>query len=204
MSSQDSFRLVLAVCGVDRPEAVEEWLRAWLRVRRSAGAPSSAAKPYRGLAPYQIEDAEWCFGRAELVDQLVDSVVRLVMGGGGFHPVVGASGSGKSSLLRAGLLHAIQSGKCRLEVRWTATLLTPGSGSAGDRCDPVRSPCLIVVDQFEEPFTVVDDDGDRDGFVVALEERVDDGAVVVVSIRADFYGAALRYPAIVRRRRRTS
>src|SRR3954447_19036422 len=81
----------------------EEWERRWHKAVAAGGPPpepaDGAEAPYVGLAAFQPADAKRFFGRERLVDQLVDRVARrrLVV-------VVGASGTGKSSLLRAGLV----------------------------------------------------------------------------------------------------
>ncbi|MBA9050868.1 nSTAND1 domain-containing NTPase [Streptomyces murinus] len=87
-------------CGGD----VSEWERRWrLTAREIAAEPRAdqdgAEPPYRGLRRFEPGDADLFFGRTELTAQLAATVgrQRLVA-------VVGASGSGKSSLLRAGLV----------------------------------------------------------------------------------------------------
>ena len=86
--------------------------------------PSPAECPYRGLLDFEPDDADLFFGRDEVVD---DVLARLAASR--FMAVVGASGSGKSSLVRAGVLAAARRGEVA-EVSSTA-LLTPGAGSAG-------------------------------------------------------------------------
>ncbi|MFD0883369.1 helix-turn-helix domain-containing protein, partial [Streptosporangium algeriense] len=99
---------VLGACGVRDPDTLEEWVQALLRIRRSPGRrPSGAPVPYRGLASFQPEDADWFHGRDGLVRLLRERVAMLAGDGGGVLAVVGASGSGKSSLLRAGLIPAL-------------------------------------------------------------------------------------------------
>ncbi|MFF4985569.1 helix-turn-helix domain-containing protein [Streptosporangium saharense] len=106
---------VLGACGVDDPDAVEEWVQALVRIRRSPGRrPISAPVPYRGLASFQLEDADWFHGRDGLVRLLRERVAVLAENGGGALAVVGASGSGKSSLLRAGLIPALINDGCEL------------------------------------------------------------------------------------------
>lgn len=64
--------------------------------------------PYRGLQYYDVEDADLFFGREALVERLHGRAVRLATEGDGrYLAIVGASGSGKSSLLRAGLLPSL-------------------------------------------------------------------------------------------------
>src|SRR6185295_4721491 len=95
--------------------------------------------------------------------------------------LVGASGSGKSSILRAGLVAAARSG----EVAGVddAVLLTPGAGARLDVADePGR---LVVVDQFEELFSPSNDAGRRTAFI---ERLLDLRCAVAIGMRADLYG----------------
>ncbi|MFF5206095.1 helix-turn-helix domain-containing protein [Streptosporangium sp. NPDC000396] len=193
LALRDLFTRVLKVCGTDDPELVEEWLLAWQRVRRAPGRRTGGIEPYRGLAGFQAEHAEWFFGRAALTGRLLARVAEL--DGGGVQFVVGASGSGKSSLLRAGLIAAL-----RADGR-PVTLLTPATVPAPEL---KGTPGLVlVVDQFEEVFTAFDGiafDGEerRDAFIAALLEAAADGAIVVAGLRADFYGHVLRRPELLK------
>ncbi|MFI6597625.1 helix-turn-helix domain-containing protein [Nonomuraea sp. NPDC050536] len=84
-------------------------------------APDDGARaPYVGLAAFQPEDAEWFFGRERLTEDLVSRVRD-----NRFVAVFGASGSGKSSLLRAGLLSAIHGTRSE-SAAWPTLLFTPG------------------------------------------------------------------------------
>ena len=91
-----------------------------------AGPPPGAveqASPYPGLAPYDIDMARYFFGRRTVVEELTRRVTdgRAVL-------LLGASGSGKSSVLRAGLLHEARQGRLSTAGgRWWAELLVvPG------------------------------------------------------------------------------
>jgi WD40 repeat protein/transcriptional regulator with XRE-family HTH domain len=127
MTSRELLVRVLAVCGVRDAAVIEQWLQAWQRVRRVPGPRSGGPEPYRGLASFQVEDASWFFGRRALTGQLLARLADLHAAGGGVQVVVGASGSGKSSLLRAGLIPALLAGEIAESARWTVVLLTPGS-----------------------------------------------------------------------------
>lgn len=77
--------------------------------------------PYRGLHYFDESHAEYFFGREDLTDQLIDKLRT-----GRFVAVVGASGSGKSSLVRAGLMHELRRGtKFSGSDRWQLKLITP-------------------------------------------------------------------------------
>jgi WD40 repeat protein/transcriptional regulator with XRE-family HTH domain len=125
----DLLRSVLDVCGIKDGEVIEEWLEALSRVRRAPGKrPAGARVPYRGLASFQAEDADWFYGRKKLTDVLVARLSRQCVTGGVL-VVVGPSGSGKSSLLRAGLIPALRSGAIGVpgSQAWPLALFTPGA-----------------------------------------------------------------------------
>jgi WD40 repeat protein len=83
--------------------------------------PGAAICPYKGLARYEPDDAGFFFGRERLVAELITQLV-----GAGLLGVVGPSGSGKSSLVRAGLLPALRDGVLPSSDRWRQVLLRPG------------------------------------------------------------------------------
>jgi WD40 repeat protein/DNA-binding SARP family transcriptional activator len=147
--------------------------------------------PYKGLARFDTTDADFFFGREQMI---ADGVGRLV--GGRFLAFVGASGSGKSSVMRAGLVHALASGALPGSDRWAYAVMRPGNhpleamNRAIEGTDGV-SRSILAVDQFEETFTVVADDAERLAFLDKLTDAAltPDGAItVVLAMRADYYG----------------
>ena len=179
--------------------------------------------PFKGLASFQSEDAEFYFGRERLVAELV---ARLV--GATFLALVGPSGSGKSSVVRAGLLPALSAGVLPGSASWLQVVMRPGdhplaslqralSSVAG--ADAASQPSVelaadslsstmstlrpggrlvLAIDQFEELFTQAAA-AERDQFIELVtrvardpEQRV----VVVVAIRADFYGRCAAHTAL--------
>lgn len=105
-----------------------QWQRLWERALApdedegpQPEAPAGVC-PYRGLASYRQEDARWFFGRERSTKALVE-LLRSASetGTGGLVMLVGASGAGKSSLLNAGLVTALEEGAL------------DGDGEAGDR-----------------------------------------------------------------------
>jgi hypothetical protein len=211
---------LLAVCGETDPARVGQWLAALERVRRMPGPrPGRDPAPFRGLAQYEPEHAPYFSGRDEMVRDLVALTSRM----GGPIVVVGASGSGKSSLVRAGLIPAL--GRDHPAVLFTpgsdplrqlGAALAPGLETSADTvrdrllADPgaapgiiraaalgVRGRPLIVVDQFEEVFAGGGDPSECARFVEALVAAARSAAIVVLCLRADFYPAALAMPALV-------
>ncbi|WP_306215880.1 nSTAND1 domain-containing NTPase [Actinoplanes sp. RD1] len=174
----------------------QEWETRWhaLAAALAAGAgdgDDGTVPPYAGLAALQPEDAGRFAGRERLVEELLAKLAerRLVA-------VFGASGAGKSSLLRAGLI-----------PRWTAgrpdravVLLTPGPHPpAGLSAPPGAAEVLVVVDQFEETFTLCADPEQRSRFVTALTTAAAPGSPsrVVLGVRADFYPHCTGFPELV-------
>ena len=163
------------------------------------GAPLPAVCPFLGLATFDSAHAEYFFGRERLVAELV---ARLV--GSPLLAVVGPSGSGKSSAVRAGLLPALASGVLPGSDGWAQALMRPGEHPLAtlDRTLPESGErVLLVVDQFEELFTLCRDERERTDFLDALVALAEDGgrsAQVVVAMRADFYGHCAAYDVLAR------
>ncbi|MGW7403099.1 nSTAND1 domain-containing NTPase [Streptomyces sp. NPDC054833] len=235
-----------------------QWQRLWERAvadpvgDRPAGsaeeeeqAPADAPAvpgvcPYRGLASYRRQDARWFFGRERSTDALV-AQLRAAERTGGLVVLVGASGAGKSSLLNAGLVPALQSGAAddgdgpargvlqlvpgadpvaelvrhipELE-KVLSSKEEPGTPEFGRavreavtawarREAPGAARPVVIVDQFEEAFTLCPDETSRRAFVRLLHtacspDGPDDPApvLVVLGIRADFYDQCLRHPEL--------
>jgi WD40 repeat protein/DNA-binding SARP family transcriptional activator len=145
-----------------------------LAVPESAGKPVEAC-PWPGLQAYDVDEADWFFGRErEVADCL--SLLRI----GSFLALAGPSGTGKSSLLRAGLGAALRERGQRLLVTTPGTRpmdsLSPLGGAARDT--------VLLVDQAEEVFTLCTDENEQreylDAVVAEAEHRT-----ILISIRAD-------------------
>jgi WD40 repeat protein/DNA-binding SARP family transcriptional activator len=163
------------------------------------GAPLPAVCPFLGLATFDAEHAEYFFGRERLVAELV---ARLV--GSSLLAVVGPSGSGKSSVVRAGLLPALAAGVLPGSERWRRGLMRPGEHplEALQWVLPERGErAVLVVDQFEEVFTLCRDEHERTNFLDALVAQTEDSdrhVQVVVAVRADFYGRCAAHDRLAR------
>ncbi|MFD9705762.1 XRE family transcriptional regulator [Lentzea sp. NPDC059081] len=177
----------------------EEWTRRWRAVAGSE--PHSAnGSPYVGLAMFQPADAPKFFGRERLTAELLATKNR-------FTGVFGPSGVGKSSLLRAGLIARTKEpvllftpGADPLEECAVALARLTGGDAvelAAELADPRRlgrhHAHLVVVDQFEELFTLCRDEELRTWLITALTGCTK----VVIGVRADYYGHCARYPDLV-------
>ena len=157
--------------------------------------------PFKGLASYDVSDAEYFYGRDKLIAEMV---ARLA--GAGMLGVVGPSGSGKSSAVRAGLLPALADGVLPGSEGWELALLRPGEHPlrALEHATVEATPkgrLVVAVDQFEEVFTACDEESERAAFVdslVAWASGPRRRAVVLVAVRADFYGRCAAYPELSR------
>jgi WD40 repeat protein/class 3 adenylate cyclase len=166
-------------------------LRAPERVLALAGpnvsAPLPATEcPYRGLQAFEASDQRFFFGREEVVAELTARVSP-----GSLLALVGASGSGKSSVLRAGIVGAAREGLIAGVSH--VELVTPGAAPPVDLPGPPDG--LLVVDQFEELFTLTTDEIKRSAFIDALLAHP---GPVVIGIRADFYGRLSTDPELAR------
>ncbi|WP_455355272.1 nSTAND1 domain-containing NTPase [Streptomyces sp. SYSU K217416] len=180
----------VGACGADPTE--------WELRRKAAEAEATEAPadgeqdgppPYRGLARFEPDDHELFFGRDRLVAQLREMVCDHR-----FAVMFGASGSGKSSLLRAGLIPCLRKAIGDRGHPAVLRVLTPGARPAttyGHLLAPApgEPESWVVVDQFEEVFTLCRDRVERARFVdLLLTARDPDNRLrVVVAVRADFY-----------------
>ena len=176
-------------------------LLALAQSARQEDAPSLGLPPYKGLLFFDEPDAELFYGRETLIARLANHVVELAMNSfTRFLTVVGASGSGKSSLVRAGLAVAL---KC---AGWDVRVVTPTANPIKVlemHLNPARlekaQRILLLVDQFEELFTLCHDELERIAFIEKLlawareESRT---ITVVVALRADFYAHCAQYPSL--------
>jgi energy-coupling factor transporter ATP-binding protein EcfA2 len=198
--------------------------RQWQAVERRVKSASSDICPYKGLRyfDWNEEDPKYFYGRTALTNQLIDQVRQS-----NFVAIAGASGSGKSSVLRAGLLHQLSLGQ-RLSGsdRWQIRVMVPGEqpmqalaqafvsedashveraqqlGAAEELlkagADGLRrlvetaagERFVVVVDQFEEVFTLCADEGERQRFFECLLQGLErcPKLCVIVAMRADFFG----------------
>lgn len=178
---------------LDLVDAVPEdlWDDSWTGVEP---ALRSGQSPYLGLRPYRVADKDLFFGRSGQSARLAEAVLELsAREGTGMIALVGASGSGKSSLLAAGLLGREATGGAL--AGWGGTALTVirllADATPALAGEPGRQ--LVVVDQLEEALALPD--AARRSFLAALE-ALSRRAVVVVGMRSDAFEAASLEPLL--------
>jgi WD40 repeat protein/energy-coupling factor transporter ATP-binding protein EcfA2 len=186
--------------------------------------------PYRGLQTFDEEHAEFFFGRDADIQRLTEQLK-----GTRFIAVIGSSGSGKSSLVRAGVVPELKKGVLPESDTWAVRVFTPGAHplaalaanllrlfpqasmnrtldemSADERTlhlaaalalaeRPAAERVVLVVDQFEEVFTLCQDERERAQFLANLlyAAFVPGGRVVVLlTLRADFYPKCASHPEL--------
>jgi DNA-binding SARP family transcriptional activator/WD40 repeat protein len=197
------------------------------RPERSTRITTEVRNPYKGLRPFREADAGDFFGREAFVARLVDRMAQ-VGGAPRFIAVVGPSGSGKSSVVSAGLVPAIRAGAVPGSHEWLVAQMHPGhqpfeeldaalmrvavhpptgmlarleSGPRGlvevaDAIAPRGTNLVLVVDQFEEAFTLTESEDERALLLESLRVAAMDPSSrvrVVATLRADFYDRPLRY-----------
>jgi WD40 repeat protein len=228
-------RFVPALGLEQEPNAVARLLELAANVRRE-DAPSTGLCPYKGLSYFDEPDADLFVGRELLAAKLVQRVLHIANAPAGnfrFLAIVGASGSGKSSLVRAGLIPALRWDPA--SAGWPIHVLTPTvhpteslAGSLAEEHASVAATArfsddlmaeprslhfyarnavttagathlLLLVDQFEELFTLCRGEAERQAFIDnLLLACADEGGptVVIIALRADFYTHCAAYPKL--------
>jgi WD40 repeat protein len=138
--------------------------------------------PYPGMAPFTERQAEVFFGRDREVEYTLERLREYP-----FLAVIGPSGSGKSSLIHAGVIPALRSSG-RFGEHWTIRTMRPGVAPMASLTDAVRvsdgARVLLVIDQFEELFTRAEP-AEAQAFLDAIDARRD--LTILLAARADFY-----------------
>lgn len=212
-------------------------------------APTPGAAPFKGLQFFDVEDSELFFGRETLTAKLMKRLHEANF----LSVIIGASGSGKSSLVRAGLVPALKKGGKLLNgarspegsADWQVHIITPTAHplealaialtrdsesvtAAATLVDDLSkdprslyfflsrraqidgsSHTLLVIDQFEELFTLCRDEFEREAFIDNLltalapsplssgERNGAEGNItLIITLRADFYAHLAQYPEL--------
>ena len=212
-----------------------------------AEAVTPGEPPFKGLQYFDEADSDLFFGRELLTAKLVNRLHRLpspLEGEGSgvrfLSVIIGASGSGKSSLVRAGLIPALKKGETLPDgtkppqgsadwkvhvitptihpLQALATELTRGSESVTATAtlmdDLIQDPrslslflarqnpkqhTLLVLDQFEELFTLCRDEFEREAFIdnlLTTLNQSEGNITLILTLRADFYAHLAQYPEL--------
>ncbi len=194
------------VTPTDEVLAADDEAMALLSARLGVDRPlpsGSRPNPYRGLAAFHETEARWFFGRERVVEELIETVTERP-----FVTIIGASGSGKSSLMGAGLAAAVRAGNVVQFEGWEIVSLSPTArpeealASAIERCETGESPpergLIILFDQLEELFTMADP-WERETLITELVAVFRNSAVparIVATLRADHLEAPLSHVAL--------
>jgi len=191
---------------------------------RTAQSDLAVRNPYKGLRPFSESDSEDFFGRTDLTRQLTERLQRRDPSGR-LIALVGASGSGKSSVVAAGLIPHVRKGTIPGSEDWQLLTMYPGTDPYGNLAKELTGPeespidvqdrligqgiaraledrardTLLVIDQFEELFTQVADRERVDRFLDQIVDAVRDersGVRVIITIRADFLDKPLEHQGL--------
>ena len=218
-------RLIAGIRGIEPGPEFKESLVANMR-------------PYRGLETFKPEHAPFFFGREALTEWLLNEISpsTYINDPNRFLAIIGASGSGKSSLALAGLIPALRQGRIEESQNWSIVILRPGKDpleslaislkaaqcignfipsvktmisdfsedhrhlhwKVGEALYGVKESCriLILIDQFEEIFTLCQEDSVRKTFIENLlyaSNVVHGKTILVLTMRADFYSKCAAY-----------
>ncbi|HEX5014997.1 MAG TPA: BTAD domain-containing putative transcriptional regulator [Candidatus Limnocylindrales bacterium] len=185
----------------------------------AATAAAAARNPYKGLHAFGERDAPDFFGREDLVTKLL----RSLRDDGNLVALVGPSGSGKSSVIAAGVISRLREGAIDGSDAWLIAQMTPGTNPLAEveaviaaatgtrngldqpldaKAGPRRRPTqtLLVIDQFEEVFTLTEEP-QRQQLLDALVEvasEPDTPIRVLLALRADYYDHPLHHAGFAR------
>ncbi|MCI0555777.1 MAG: hypothetical protein L0287_32930, partial [Anaerolineae bacterium] len=200
-------------------------------------SPTPGEAPFKGLQFFDVEDSDLFFGRETLTTKLLKRLHDVDF----LSVIIGASGSGKSSLVRAGLVPVVK----KRNANWQIHILTPTTHplealaieltrdsesvtAAATLVDDLSkdprslhfflsrraqidnaSHTLLVIDQFEELFTLCRDEFEREAFIdnllgtltpsLSLKGRGSEGEgqiTLIITLRADFYAHLAQYPEL--------
>jgi WD40 repeat protein/DNA replication protein DnaC len=143
--------------------------------------------PFRGLYPFRVENREFFFGREELITQLQQKLSEH-----NFLAVLGASGSGKSSVVLGGLIPLLQKKQGDLQLVYMTPTSYPIEKLQTSLSQVQVESSILVIDQFEELFTLCTNQTERVTFIEKLLSLIP-YQKVVITMRADFWGECASY-----------
>lgn len=196
---------------------VREWKQLWDRVQAARTSPSRGRRKQRAsaVASPHLDGLALFSGRENAIRSLTEMVGDAIGGGRESRVITltGASGVGKTSLLTAGLMPALEYYDAQpISVR--STVISPDSVSmhtsilsesrGADRCQrgqvptdqvPAGTSELVIVDQFEAIFTASVPEAARGEIVAALAELAE-VAVVLICLRSGYIPNCVSYPLL--------
>jgi hypothetical protein len=200
--------------GIELPQLAVRTIDAAQLVPAEAVQPERVELPcpYPGMRPYSPNDAAHFHGRSAEIEELI----ALLRHGAREIYVIGPAGSGKSSVVAAGLLPRLARGVSVLGSFVVRTMrpsehptlrvrevLEASDGEFGTLRNAIAAllayratgaSVLIVIDQLEELFTLVTTE-ERAAFLTLLQQlRAEPRCVVISTLRADFYGELMNSP----------
>ncbi|MBW3586340.1 MAG: caspase family protein, partial [Cyanobacteria bacterium 0813] len=157
--------------------------------------------PYLGLSAFESEQEKYFCGREEAIRTLITHLTNSR-----FLSVIGYSGSGKSSLIKAGLLPQLSRDRIPGSSQWPVESFTPGKHPLGKLVDILarhreqNQLFVIFIDQFEEIFTLCEDEAERQGFIRLIAEEMNDSeqkSRMIIALRGDFLIRCGNYPEVL-------
>ncbi|WP_374313879.1 BTAD domain-containing putative transcriptional regulator, partial [Microbacterium sp.] len=150
---------------------------------RSPATRADTACPYPGLRAFGPEDAELYFGREGDVDVVLDRLAPRTV-----TAIAGASGTGKSSLLLAGVIPRLRTRGTNVEI------VRPGSDGAPGLQRAASRAAVVAIDQGEELLAAAPEDIAR--FADAMRAFLDDGGSILLTVRSDALDRVRALPAV--------
>jgi len=157
--------------------------------------------PYLGLSAFEAEQEKYFYGREEAIRTLITHLTNSR-----FLSILGYSGSGKSSLIKAGLLPQLSRDRIPGSSQWSVESFTPGKHPRDKLVDILarpreqNQPFVIFIDQFEEVFTLCEDEAERKGFIRLIAEEMKDTerqSRMIIALRGDFLSRCADYPEVL-------
>lgn len=182
------------------------WGRVITLVSYAAKGTSSPAKvnfnpqnPYLGLLSFESDQSEYFGGREEAIRALLDRIDQ-----NRFVAVIGSSGCGKSSLVKAGLVPYLKGDRIPGSCQWVIEQMTPGEQPEMTLLDKIehlqKHPVtLLLIDQGEEVFTLCKEEEQRQRFfrLIAWEAATQERqSRIIFAIRGDFLDRCAAYTEI--------
>ncbi len=228
-SLEDEFALTNLIDGINNN-----------RVKSEHKKTAENKYPFRGLRFFDVHDHKLFYGRDAVIEWLVEIFKPSSIntkGGIRFLALVGPSGSGKSSLARAGLIAKLSEGAIKDSSKWKYSICVPGtsplenlarsllsittknnrleninqlkSNLLEDPCclhklssslhgirDSINDFLVLLIDQFEELFTLCDNKEEQKAFIdniIYASTIPGSKTFIIIALRADFYGKCAMY-----------